>query len=62
MQDPTHRRRGRVREGPLSLALGDHPRVQRQQGTVIETHAGEKGSRTSNRVRRNCGWDLMIAY
>jgi|GEM_PF-1092902 len=37
-------------------------RVFNEEGKVTETHAGEIPSRKSNRVRRNCGGDLMIAH
>ena len=36
-------------------------RVFNDEGNVTETHAGEIPSRKSNRVRRNCGGDLMTA-
>jgi len=37
-------------------------RVLNEEGNVTETHAGEVPSRKSNRVRRNCGGDLMTAH
>jgi hypothetical protein len=37
-------------------------RVFNEEGNVTETHTGEIPSRKSNRVRRNCGGDLMIAH
>jgi hypothetical protein len=37
-------------------------RVFNEEGNVTETHAGEIPSRKSNRVRRNCGGDLMTAH
>ena len=42
-----------------------HPaiiRVFNEEGNLTETHAGEIPSRKSNRVRRNCGGDLMTAH
>ena len=37
-------------------------RVFDEDGSVTEIHAGEIPSRKSNRVRRNCGRDLMTAH
>ena len=37
-------------------------RVLNEEGNVTETYAGEIPSRKSNRVRRNCGEDLMTAH
>ena len=37
-------------------------RVFNEEGNVAETHAREIPSRESNRVRRNCGGDLMTAH
>jgi hypothetical protein len=37
-------------------------RVFNEEGNVTETHAGEIPSRKSNRVRRNCGGDLMTPH
>ena len=37
-------------------------RVLNEEGNVTETNTGEIPSRKSNRVRRNCGGDLMTAH
>ena len=37
-------------------------RLFNEEGNVTETYAGEIPSRKSNRVRRECGGDLMTAH